>query len=65
MRGTVQVLDRVMDMVLDPMEEVILEVLLGIQVHHPSGTLELDLIEGPFQPHGKRGDLFVTPWLTL
>ena len=34
-RGTVQVLDRVTDVFLDPMEEVILEVLLGLQVCHP------------------------------
>ena len=46
-----------MDVFADPMEEVILEVLLYFQVHHPSGALKLDLIESAFQPHGKGGDL--------
>ena len=41
------------------MEEAIIEVLLGLQVHHPSRALELDLIEGPFQPCGKGGDLLI------
>ena len=35
--------------------------LLGLQVCHPSGALELDLIEGPFQLGGKGGDLLITP----
>ena len=34
------------------MEEAIPEVLLGLQVHHPSWALELSLVKGPFQPHG-------------
>ena len=41
------------------MEEAILEVLLGLQVHHPSGALELDLIKGSLQPHEKGGDLLI------
>ena len=41
------------------MEEVILEVLLHLQVHHPPWALKLDLIEGPFQPCGKEGDLLI------
>ena len=48
-------------MLSDPMEEAILEMLLGLQVCHPSGALELELIEGPFQPHGKGGDLSLLP----
>ena len=47
------------------MEDKIFEVLLGLQVHHPPVALELDLPEGPFQPRGKGGDLFIIPWLTL
>ena len=50
-----------MDMLSHPMEEVIPEVLLGLQVPHPPGALELNLIEGPFQCHGKGGNLSVTP----
>ena len=42
-----------------PWHEAILEVLLGLQVCYPPEELELDLIEGPFQPHGKRGDLLM------
>ena len=49
-----------MDMFSDPMEEVILEVLLDLQVHHPAGALEFDLIESPLEPHSKGGDLLVT-----
>ena len=41
------------------MEEVILEVLLGLKVHHPPGVLELDLIQGPLQHHGIGGDLTI------
>ena len=41
------------------MKETILEVLLGLQVCHPPGALELDLIEGPFHPCGKGGDLLI------
>ena len=63
--GTVQAPDRVVDVFLDPMEEVILEVLLGLQVHHPPGALELDLFEGPFQLHGKGGDLLIIPLADL
>ena len=33
--------------------------MLGLQVCHPARALELDLIEGPFQPHGKGGDLLI------
>ena len=33
-----------------PMKEVILEVLLGLQVCHPLGALELNFIEVTFQP---------------
>ena len=47
-------------MFLDPMEEAILEVLLGLQAWHSSRALELDLIEGPVQPHVKGGDLSIT-----
>ena len=46
-------------MLADPMEEAILEVLLGLHVHHPHGVFELDLIKGPFQPCGKGGDLLI------
>ena len=42
-----------------PMEEAIIEVLLCIQVCHPPWALELDLIKGPFQAHGKGGDLLI------
>ena len=52
-------------MFVGPMEEMILEVLLGLQVHHPPGALQLDLIEGPFQPHGKGGDYLVIPLADL
>ena len=41
------------------MEKAVLEVLLDIKVHHPPGALESDLIEGPFQPSGKGGDLLI------
>ena len=41
------------------MEEAVLEVLLGLQVNHPPGALELDLIEGPFQCCDKGGYLHV------
>ena len=41
------------------MEEVIFEVLLYLQVHHPPGAMKLDLIEGPFQPCGKGGNLLI------
>ena len=47
------------------MEEAILEVQLHLQVCHPSGALKLDLIEGPFQPHGKGGDLLVITLVDL
>ena len=47
------------------MEEVILEVLLGFQVGHPPKALELDLIEGPFQPYGKEGYLLIIPLADL
>ena len=43
----------------DPMEEVILEVLLGLQVHHLFRAFELALIEGPFQCHDKGGNLLI------
>ena len=50
-----------MNVFVDPMEEVILEVLLCFQVHHPPRALELDLIEGSFQTCGKGWDfLFIT-----
>ena len=41
--------------------EAISEMLLGLQIHHPSRVLELNLVEDPFQPHGKGGNLFITP----
>ena len=47
-----QVSDRVTDMFADPIEEVILEVLLHLQVSHPPRALKMDLILGSFQPHG-------------
>ena len=43
-----------------PIKEVISEVLLGLQVHYPPWALELNLVKGPFQPHGKGGKLFIT-----
>ena len=46
-------------MIADPMDEAILEVLLYLQACHPFRALKLDLIEGPFQPHGKEGDLLI------
>ena len=48
-------------MLSHPMEEVIPEVLLSLQVHHPPKALEVNLVEGPFEPHGKGGNLFITP----
>ena len=50
---------------LIPNEEAILEVLFGIQVNHPPRALELDLIEGLFQSHGKEGDLLINPLADL
>ena len=52
-------------MLSHPMEEVSLRVLLGLQVHHPPRALELNLIEGPLQPLGKGGNLFITPLANL
>ena len=40
-------------MLSHPIEEMIPEVLLDLQVCHPPEVLELNLVEGPFQPHGK------------
>ena len=50
-----------MDMLSHPIEEVIPEVLLGLQVHHPPKALEVNLVTHPLQPHGKGGNLFITP----
>ena len=47
------------------MEQVILGVKLGLQVHHPPGALKLDLIVGPFQPHSKGGDLLIITLVDL
>ena len=41
------------------MKEVVPEVLLVIQVCHPSWALELNLIEGPLQPSCKGGNLLI------
>ena len=47
--------------VSSPMEEAIPEVLLSLQICHPPGALELNLVKGPFQPCGKGRNLFTTP----
>ena len=60
-QGTVEVLDKVADMLLHPMEEAIPEMLLGLQIHNSHRALEPNLVKGPFQPHGKGRNLFTTP----
>ena len=47
------------NMFVDPMEETIFEMLLHLLTWHPPRALQLDLIKGPFQPHGKRGNLLM------
>ena len=60
-RGTEQIPDGVMDMLPYSMEKVNPEVLLGIQFYHPPWALELDLVEGPFQPYEKWGNFPIAP----
>ena len=33
--------------------------LLHLLIHYPPGALQPDFIEGPFQPHGKGGNLLI------
>ena len=44
---------------MDPMEEIIFEVLLHLLISYPPGVLQPDLVESPFQPHGEGGDLLM------
>ena len=44
---------------LDPMEKAVLEVLLILKICHSPRALESDLIDSPFQPHSKGGDLLI------
>ena len=40
-------------------ERTVLEVLLDLKVCHPHRALQSDLVEGPLQPCGERGDLLI------
>ena len=46
-------------MLVDPMEETIFEMLLHLLICYACGALQPDLSKGPFQPHGKGGDLLM------
>ena len=46
-------------MLVEPMEKVILEVLLGLLVHYAPRALKLDSVKGPIQLHCKGGDLLI------
>ena len=46
-------------MFVDPMEEMIFEMLLHLLICFPPGALHPDLIKGPFQPCGEGGNLLV------
>ena len=41
------------------MKGSVLEVLLDLKIHHSSGALQSDLIEGPFQLHSERRNLYI------
>ena len=41
------------------MKQVVPEVLLCLQVHHPSRALVLDTVDCPLQPCGREGDLLI------
>ena len=43
-------------MFTDPMEEMIFEMLLHLSIGYLHGALQPDLVKGPLQPHGKRGN---------
>ena len=47
------------NMFADPMEEIIFEMLLYLSICYPPGALQTDLNKGPFQPHGKGGNLLI------
>ena len=42
---------------VDPMEEMIFDMLLHLLICYPPGALQSNLIKDPFQPHGKGGNL--------
>ena len=46
-------------MFMCPMKEMVLEVLLHLSIHDPSGALQPDLVEGTFQPCGKGWNLLM------
>ena len=58
-QGAVEIPDGISNMIADPIKEAVFEILLDLQVHHPHRALQLNLVEGPFQPCGKGGDLLM------
>ena len=49
----------------DSVEKAVIEVLLDLKIHHSPRALWSDLVEGPFQPHGKGGTFSLLPCVTL
>ena len=47
-RIMVEVLYQVSNVLTDPVEEPIFEVLLHLSIHDPPGALQPDLVKGPF-----------------
>ena len=50
---------QISNVLADPMGEMIFEMLLDLPICYSSGALQPNLIEGPFQPCGKGGDLLL------
>ena len=46
-------------MFMDPVNEMIFEMLLYLSIGYPAGALQPDLVQGPFQPHCKGGNLLM------
>ena len=49
----------IFNVLVDPMEEMIFEMLLDLSICYSPGALQPNLIQGPFQPCGKGGDLLM------